>query len=490
MTKLALSLCLASAAIASHAFAGIHPGMILTKDAPDDIKSANAALQKLDKELGDVTALVKSSKDALDQQYKDLNAHFGGVKADSEEMKKAVEKHAADYAELVTKHQALSQLVEQIKKEMDAPLLKGGADLKDADTRAAIELQRRAYLFKGGNEFEFKPDMENLVPAADYRSAAYKLMRVGIDSKETIVKSFSTAERKAFDAASMDQAFFSPQMLGIEIDCNVECAEMVDLYAQVTVSKTAFMYPQVESYGDIGSYQCPAKCDAELGPEGNISYKNGRTYDFRGAFCFQRNVLAEANYDLLGFMMRAAARSHRINRNRALITGDGINEPKGWLTADCFTKRKTGGASFNHQDFRLFIASAPVEYGPIVATMHQNVFAYLAAALDAEGRFIFGDGLMTYSPDDVRERIRISNCLPDPTEGGTKGSAAAPFAANSFIAAAGNWQMAYGAVSKRPMFMEQFVAGSSAWCVMYQFGAEDGGFVMCCPAARTLYTGP
>lgn len=471
-------------------FSNIRPGMMLTKDAPDDVKAANAALEKLTKDLGDVTTLMKSNKDAMEQQYKDLNNHFGGVKGDSEELKKTVEKHAADYAEMVTKHQALSQLVEQIKKEMDAPLIKGGSDLKNSDTEAAIELQRRAFTFKGGNEFEFKPDMDNLVNPADYRSAAYKLMRVGIDSKETIIKSLSTAERKAFDAASLDQAFFSPQMLGIEIDCNIECAELLDLYMSVTVSKTAFMYPVVESYGDIGSYQCPAKCDAELGPEGNIKYLNGRTYDFRGAFCFQRNVLAEANYDLLGFMMRAAARSHRINRNRALITGDGVNEPKGWLTADCFTKRKTGATSFSAQDFRLFMASAPVEYGDVIATMHQNVFAYLAAALDANGRFLFGDGLMTYSPDDVRERIRISNCLPDPTEGGTKGSVDAPFAANSFIAAAGNWKMAYGAVEKRRMFMEQFTAGSSAWCVMYQFGAEDGGFVACCPAARTLYTGP
>jgi len=145
-------------------------------------------------------------------------------------------------------------------------------------------------------------------------------------------------------------------------------------------------------------------------------------------------------------------------------------------------------AVFDHQAFRRFISSAPVEYGPVVATMHQNVFGYLAAMLDANGRFIFGDGLMTFSPDDVRERIRISNCLPDPTAGNTLGSVDNPFDANSFILAAGNWKQAYSVVSKRPMMMEQFIGGSSMWCVKYQFGAQDGGFVMCCPAARTLYT--
>jgi hypothetical protein len=39
------------------------------------------------------------------------------------------------------------------------------------------------------------------------------------------------------------------------------------------------------------------------------------------------------------------------------------------------------------------------------------------------------------------------------------------------------------------MWMEQYIGGSSAWCVKYQFGAEDGGFAMCCPAARTLVVG-
>lgn len=475
---------LASATLASLAHAGVDIKSIpITKDAPPP------SLELLTKELGDVTSLLKASEEAMKKQYSDLVNHFGGVKADSEETKQAVAKHAADYAEMVTKMQMLTQAVDQVKKELDSPIHRGGDDLKDNDTRAAIELQRRAFLFKGGNEFEFKADMTNLVPAADYRSAAQKLMRVGLENKETIIKSFTTAERKAFDMASMDMAFFNPQMLGIEIDCEVECASLLDLYMPVTVGKSTYMFPHVTSYGDIGSYQCDAKCDAELGPEGNIKWDVGKTHDFRGMFCFHRKVLAEANYDLLDFMMRSAARSHRINRNRALITGDGINEPRGWLSGNVFQKYATGAQSFNHVDFRRFMSSAPVEYGPVVATMHQNVFGYLAAQVDNSGRFIFGDGLMTYSPDDTRERIRISNCLPDPTEGGTKGSAANPFDANDFLVAAGNWRMAFASVSKRPMFMEQFVGGSSAWCVAYQFGAEDGGFPACSAAARTLYTG-
>jgi hypothetical protein len=130
-----------------------------------------------------------------------------------------------------------------------------------------------------------------------------------------------------------------------------------------------------------------------------------------------------------------------------------------------------------------------VEYGDVTAVMHQNIFAYFASKVDSTGRFIFGDGLMGFSPSDVRDRIRISNCLPDATEGLTKGSEGSPFTSGDFIMAAGVWPRAYAAVNHRPMFMEQYEGGSTAWCVKYQFGAKDGGFVACCPAARTLVAG-
>lgn len=458
--------------------------------------------ESLQKELGTVAELLTKTKDEMSQKYKELHVRFDGVSAADAETKALVKQGVEEYAALVAQVQSYSEQVSDIKKQLDVPLFRSEKDLKDSDVKAGIELQRRVFINKHGAAAadEFKEDIDNIVDAKVYRSVVKKLMNVGLVTKEKIVRDFSADERKAFDMASLDIAFFSPEMLGLEIDCNIECWSLLDLYGQESVSKSTFMYPKIESYGSIGSYGCDAACDAELGPEGNIRYLNGKTYDFRGVFCFQKKVLEEANYDLLGFMMRAAQRSHRINRNAALITGDGLNEPLGWLTADCFPKLATpprvlsGGTtnplpSFNHQDYRRFIASTPVEYGGVTATMHQNIFAWLASAVDANGRFIFGDGDMTFSPDAVRERIRISNCLPDATVGGTRGDADAPFIPGAFLLAAGNWEMAYKSVTKRPMFMEQYMGATTAWCVKYQFGAEDGGFVGCCPAARTLVVG-
>lgn len=473
-------------------FGHVQPGIFIKKDAPVDDKTRDEALAKLNKDLGDAVGLFTGFKKDYDENakvLKDLRDQVESMGKIDDEMKSKLEKAATDLADSMAKTQACEEAVEMLKKQIDQPLYNGGKELMEKDRENAIELQRRAHIAKGGTEHDFKLDEDNLVNPADYRSAVHKLMQVGLEAKSRIIRDFTDGERKAFEAANLDAGFFSPELLGIEEDCTVECDYLLDLYDQVSVSRSTFMYPHVEDYGAIGQYDCDAKCDAEYGPEGNITWKNGQTYDFRGVFCFQRDTLREANYDLLGFMLRAAARTYRINRNRALMTGDGVNEPLGWLTADCFTKVASPAQNPTHQDLRQFLASAPVEYGPITSVMHQNTFAYFASMVDNTGRFIFGDGLMGFSPDDVRDRIRISNCLPDPTEGGTKGSASNPFDAGSFIMAAGNWNRAYAAVNHRPMFMEQWEGGSSAWCVKYQFGAKDGGFIHCCPAARVFQAG-
>lgn len=467
-------------------------GLRLSKELDADTKAKIDGLDRLTKEMGDAVGLMTKFKGDYEADAKVLKELADTVKAQGVkdgELEQKLKKAGEDLAESMAGLQACTEAVEKLKKEMDAPIFRSEKDLRDHDREHAIQLQKRAHLQKGGSEMDFKADLDNLVNPADYRSACLKLMQVGLETKGRVVNSFTDLEKKAFEAASLDSGFFSPELLGIEVDCEIECASLLDLYETVNVSRSTFMYPHVTSYGDIGKYDCDAKCDAEYGPEGNITWKNGNTYDFRGVFCFNKDTLREANYDLLGFMMRAAARSYRINRNRALIVGDGINEPLGWLRADEFTKIAAPAQNPTHQDLRQFLSSAPVEYGPVTAIMHQNTFAYFAAMVDNTGRFIFGDGLMGFGPSDVTDRIRISNCLPDPTDNGTKGSRENPFDAGDFIMAAGVWPRAYAAVNHRPMFMEQFVGGSSAWCVKYQFGAKDGGFVMCAPAARTFQAG-
>lgn len=449
--------------------------------ADDDKRSAEEQLEALAKEIGDLGDMVTKKVKDQDENFRALREELTKSEK-SAESEVRVKELADGYAEMTKEVQSLNAALNQVKREIDVPLLRGGKDLADSDRKAAIELQKRAFIHKGGDVSDFRADLDNLVDASVYRAAVRKMQRVGLESRDKVIRSLSQDERKAFEASDMDAGFFSPEMLGLEVECDPECASMVDLYDSVSVSKSTFQYPFIADYGALGEYGCDAPCDGPMGPEGNIKIRNGRVNDFRGAFCFQRNVLAEANYDLLSFMYRAIQRSHRINRNADLITGK-----DGWLTGNCFEARSASTAGvLTAQDYRMFLASAPMDYGPVTAVMHQNMFAYLISMPRGDGGFVFEDGALCVAPDVVNGCVRISNCLPDPTEGLTLGGAASPFAAGSFLMAAANWNSAYAAVEKRPIWIEQFEGGSSAWCVMYQFGAEDGGFVKCCNAGRVL----
>src|SRR5579864_2660285 len=102
----------------------IHKGIFLTKEAPTDKKAADEALEVLHNELGNILAAQEKNRKDTDTHFIQLSDHYKGMKADSDELKSQVLKHSAEYAALVTQQQALQQALDQVKKEMDTPLLK------------------------------------------------------------------------------------------------------------------------------------------------------------------------------------------------------------------------------------------------------------------------------------------------------------------------------------------------------------------------------
>lgn len=450
-----------------------------------DRKAADSNLEALCTELSTGISKIEERLNSQEETYKALREELGKTGEVDAERKAKIEELATSYAAQTKELQDVRTTVDYVKAEMDSPLLRNsGRDLEDNDRAAAVELQKRAFLHKGGTEEEFVPDMENLVSGSAYRSAVRKLMKVGVENRQKIIRGFSEEETRAFEAASLDSGFFSPELLGLEVDCDPECAYITDLYDSISVNRSTFQYLKIDDYGALGEYGCDATCDGPLGPEGNIRPLLGQTEEFRGVFCLQRKTVAEANYDLLGFMFRAIQRSHRIQRNERLITG-----PDGWLSGDGLPVRTAAGGVLTAQEFRLFLASTPVDFGAITAVMHQNMFAYLVSMQKSDGGFVYMDGDMCVSPDNAPDCIRISNCLPDATEDLTKGSTDNPFDAGAFIMAAAAWDSAYAEVTQRPLWIEQYEGGSNAWCVMYQFGSSDGGFLKCGNAGRILQAG-
>lgn len=446
-------------------------------------KITDAVLEKMTEELSSGIDLLKKSKTDFDAQVVAMNEAFSFKNASDTEVAQKVLEQSKTLADIVAKAQALESGLDQIKREIDQPVFRSGKDGDDADRKNAIELQRRIYMSTKGNDEGFVANEAELVNASAYRSVMNKMTRVGLESKERIIGTFTEAEKKVYVQASMDAAFFSPEMLGIEMDCNIECSDLTDLYSSVNVSRSTFMYPQIKSYADIGSYNCDASCDAPLGEPGNVAMRNGNTKTYRGMFCFQKKELAEANIDLLAFMIKGAVRSERINKNRVFINGNGSTEPQGWMTANCFKERTVAATDIEDGKLavivRQFLASAPVEYGAVNPVMHQNLLAYLLSMPDSTGRFLFNDGQMLV--DVNNSPIRVNNCLPDATAGLTVEPPA-----GSFIMAAANWKSAFHIAQKSPLRFELFVGGSSMFCSKWQFESEHGSFVGCCDAGRVL----
>lgn len=441
-------------------------------------------LENISNELSLLSTDVRSLKDEKETKMRELATGFDGVKAESEGVRGKVDQIAAQLTEIVGQIQNGEDRIRELSTRLDSPIFGTDKDRSNADRENAIGLQRALHSYRGKPAAEFVVNESDLIDMSAYRSAAIKLQAVGPVKREDVAKTFTADETRAFEASGLAQGFIVPQLLGLVVDCNVECASLIDLYGSVSVSRSQFRYLKVEDYGAMGSYSCPAACDAEIGPEGNMRWVDGNTKDFRGLFCLNREVVQEANVDLLAFIIDGAQRSYRINRNRAYMVGDGVNEPAGWLTSGAFEKRNT--RILNHLDYvdvRLFLGSILREYGRVVPVMHQNVFAYLVSQTDANGRLVFGDGQFGLMPEAMVDVLRISNCLPDPTENLTIGNN--NFVSGSFVMAAAAWDVAYKSFVQTPLFFEQWLGGSTAWCVKYQFGAKDGGFIGC-PAAGNI----
>jgi hypothetical protein len=471
--------------------------------------------EKLRTTTAEIRQAAKAAEDKYEEAFREQRNALSGLKADNAENAALAKKMSDAAADAKAEMQALRSTLDEMKRTIDAPVVKGGKDLQSSDRRNAIEIQRQHHMLRnGGLDDGFRADMSNLINFDELRGAMRHVMKVGIIQKEDARRLMTDGERRAYDASGFDNALFQPEMLGYEQDCNIMPAFLDDLYGSVAVNRSTFQYTHILNYGDMGAYGCQAMCDTPPGVTGNIEHKSQKTHEFRGMFCFQRKVLQESSYDLMGFMVRSIQRSWRINQNRTKMIGDGVNEPLGWQKSGLFQTFSTptvansvGPAQSNlsHVDVRHFIASQPLEWGKATAVMHQNMFAYLSSMVDKNGRFIFDeDGMsLAFMPDGLTDRIRISNWLPDatngnaagttlvpyPSGGNTQGSPAKPFTPGSFVAAIANWERAYISASKRPLWMEQYFGQSNAWCVKYLFGAEDGGFVGCPAAGRILNIG-
>lgn len=456
-----------------------------------DDMAREVTLDQLRRELSEAVDVARKYLAAGSDSVRELSDLKSRVATLDSEMAARIKETSERAADAYAKAQAAVEVASELRRHLSRPFMDAGATAEH-DAKASEMLQFQLHLNRGLSKDTFVYEPEKAVPIPVYRNICRKMMMIGVQTPQEFRAKLSSAERTVYEATMLDSGFFVPQVLGMMEDCTTECAYLLDLYEQITVSRQTFSWPRVEDVGNLGDYHPVPACDFPDGQAGAVSTANGRTYDFRGTFCFDRAHLNEAQFDLLDFMIRTAQRSYRIKRDAALMTGDGIDRPLGWMSANCFPKEQFGTGNPTAKDIRQFLTMVPRKYGPVTAIMHPRMLAYIMSMTNADGLFLFQPGQMMVDIVDgqTRDGVRVSECLPDPTAGGTLGSTTAPFVGGSFLMAAGNWPMAYAAVTQMPLQFQQHIGRSSMACVVYQFMAKDGGFVKCCDAARILQVAP
>ena len=453
-----------------------------------DDESRELTLDQLRSELATAVSVAKKHISAGAENLRELEDLKSRVAQRDDELGRRIQEASERAADAYAKAQAAIEAAAEIRRHINRPIM-DAASTEDHDRKANEIIQLQIHLNKGlqAETFEYRP--EESFPISVYRNICRKMMLVGgPKTKREFEAGLTSQERRVYEASMLDSGFFVPQALGMVEDCNTECAYLLDLYAQISVNLHNYTYPRIEDYGSLGDYNCSTACDFPEGLAPNMATASGRVYDFRGTFCFDRAHLSEARVDLLDFMIRAAQRSHRIKRNEALINGDGIDRPKGWLRADCFQRLSFPETNAPARNVRYFLSLVTRKYGPVTAVMHPRMYAYLMAQTSQDGQFLFrpGDLMLDIVDGQNTMGIRLSECMPDPTANGTLGSTANPFANGAILMAAGTWSEAYAAVTHTPLQFQQHIGRSSMACVVYQFLAKEGGFVKCCDAVSLL----
>jgi HK97 family phage major capsid protein len=438
-----------------------------------------------------LSAELELSKKAVEDKFVEFRAGVAEKKS-FDELQATV---STQFAELATKTQDLGLALNDVKKQLDNPLYGNKAEHDDSIRKSAVEHHRAIFNYHQKSKDPLAAFDEKEVDVKGYLALAgaqRKLFLVGErDEYARKFASLSPEEQKALSMSQIDSHYFYPEVLTAIRDCFLEPIGLFDLYDTFTISKMTFMYPFIKDHTLLGGYMCSDDCGTINAANLNLQFRHEQVYDWRGTLCITTRTLADANMDLLALVAREMALSKRMTSNKAWISGDGINQPKGWLTSNLFPTVKTGTPGvFNAADIRGFFYRVPPEYGNIQAVMHPNTLGNIMTMSNAFGEFLFDEGMLFVDNQSLTSKVRLSRYMPEiqwtvtPGTNTTPATITAP--SGSLVAAAANWKKAYMVPTLLPMMMRQGYMIQGPWCAQYHFWAQDGGNGVCGEAGRVL----
>ena len=442
------------------------------------------------KKLDDIDSALKTSKE---ETLKEFNALKESA-ADRKSLDDLSTSVAQRFADALQKQQDFAAALNDVKRQLDSPLYGTDKQVDDAERKAAIDHER--ILFNAINKNINVVFDEKTVDLARYRALKTANRKTIVAQSQSEfhdiwANRLTEDERKSLSMSQIDGNYFIPEIQQVIRDCFLEPVGLGDLYDAFSVGRMSFMYPFIKDHTMLGGYICSDQCGTIEAAGINLQFREDRVYDWRGTFCVTTRVITDSAIDIMALMAREMALSKRMTSNKAWIAGDGVNQPKGWLSSNLFPVVPTSTASgFTAADVRGFFYRVPPEYGNITAVMHPNTLAVIMTMTDAIGRFLFVGDQLFPDLETLADRIRLTRYMPEiqwtVTPGGAGEATTISAPAGSLVAAAANWRKAYMVPTLLPMMMRPGFLPTGPWCSQYHFWAQDGGAGVCGEAGRVL----
>lgn len=446
----------------------------------------NPAADPLIGAIGDLKMIVTDAQKAHNESIVAMRAEMTAEKVASEERKAQVAEMATKLVEEQTKIGNLQGVIDTMKKQLDQPLMTGTEkESRDAVKETVVLHLREMHEAKHLGNVEFKETGIDLSFVPDLVSAQRKLVKSQNESQQmSIIANLSSEEKKSMSMSQLDGYMFWPEISTIIRTCFLEPIGLQDLYDSFPIAKMSFLYPFIASHDLLGGFICSEDCGTIQAATNNIHFRNVRAYDWRATFCTTLATLEDSSINILTWMANEIALSARMTMNRAWISGDGVQQPTGWLNNNTFPIMATSHAGqVTAADLRAFMNSVPYEYGNIVGVMNPDTLAYFASMTDAHGRFILGDdSLFLFQTEITDNRIRLSRYLPPMLPGGSAGT----WISGSFVAAAANWKKSYITPIRRNMMTQMLPQVNGPWCQAWAHWMQIGGDMVCGQAGRIL----
>jgi HK97 family phage major capsid protein len=436
--------------------------------------------------ISDLKGIVTEAQKVHSENIKSLRDELTAEKTASAERKAKVEEMTTKLAEETARIGNLQGVIDTMKKQLDQPLLTGTqTEARDALKETVISHMRDIHEATHLGNTEFKESGLDLGFIPDLVAGQRKLVKAKNDSElRAISSTLSDNEKKSMSMSQLDGYMFWPEISTIIRTCFLEPIGLQDLYDSFPVAKMSFLYPFIDSHDLLGGFICSEDCGTVQAATNNIHFRNTRVYDWRATFCTTTATLEDSSINILTWMANEIALSARMTMNRAWISGDGVQQPSGWLASNAYPVMATArSGQVTAADLRAFMNSVPYEYGNIVGAMNPDTLAYFASMTDAMGRFILGDDqLFLFQTEITDNRIRLSRYLPPMLAGASPGT----WISGSFVAAAANWKKSYITPIRRNMMTQMLPQVNGPWCQAWAHWMQIGGDMVCGQAGRVL----